>query len=424
MHRAATFRRFLPLLVATLIAAALVPAGVAPARAATLPVRIEAGRQVGYQVSAAGVVVATKVVAFSSPVSATTTERRWINGVGSAFRLTSTALRGLYIRESMVAYVRGLITTKRFSPAATLPFPAGTYLGYTFDVDWHLAQTKTATLATPTEELAARRVLINGRPYAEVTTGPWTGYWVPIASPTTLRASPLACSAGPKVPAGSQQLFTRLPVGQRQVALTFDLGGRTAPAMNILRRLVIDRVCATVFPTGATARTATGAQLLRYVKSYPELFEVGNHTEHHCNLRDGGGGAACPSTRPSVALVKGELLAAESIIRSVTSSEPAPYWRPPYGAQDAGVRSAAAAAGYTKTLMWDIDTIDWRPVSATPTPGPTAGQIASKVATRAVDGSVVLMHLGGYNTFQALPSMVMRLRAAGLTPTTVSDVLR
>ena len=105
MHRAAVFRAFLPLAVAALLAALLVPAAVAPVNAATLPVRLEAGRQVGYKVSA-GAVIATKAVTFSSPVSTTTTDRRWINGVGSAFRLTSTALSGFYVRESMVAFVR------------------------------------------------------------------------------------------------------------------------------------------------------------------------------------------------------------------------------------------------------------------------------------------------------------------------------
>jgi hypothetical protein len=36
----------------------------------------------------------------------------------------------------------------------------------------------------------------------------------------------------------------------------------------------------------------------------------------------------------------------------------------------------------------------------------------------------VLMHLGGWNTFDALPSMVMRLRGNGLQPTTVTDLVR
>jgi hypothetical protein len=59
-----------------------------------------------------------------------------------------------------------------------------------------------------------------------------------------------------------------------------------------------------------------------------------------------------------------------------------------------------------------------------PTPGPTAAEIAAKVVTNSVNGSMVLMHLGGYNTCDALPSMVLRLRAGGLTPTSVSQILR
>ena len=38
-------------------------------------------------------------------------------------------------------------------------------------------------------------------------------------------------------------------------------------------------------------------------------------------------------------------------------------------------------------------------------------------------GSIVLMHLGGYPTFDALPAMVSRLRAAGLQPSTISALL-
>jgi hypothetical protein len=56
--------------------------------------------------------------------------------------------------------------------------------------------------------------------------------------------------------------------------------------------------------------------------------------------------------------------------------------------------------------------------------GPTAAAIADKVAVNAVNGTDVLMHLGGWNTLDALPSMVQRLRARGLQPTTISDILR
>jgi peptidoglycan/xylan/chitin deacetylase (PgdA/CDA1 family) len=202
------------------------------------------------------------------------------------------------------------------------------------------------------------------------------------------------------------------------------MGGRLLPAMDILERLVIDRVCATIFPTGATSQTTGGRQVMAFIAAYPHLFEVGNHTYHHCNLRDGGGGAGCPPSPPSASFIASELATAATVIRSLIGKEPAPYWRPPYGAFDRRVRNAAAAAGYTKTFMWDIDTSDWRPVTNKPTPGPTAAQIAAKVVANGVNGSMVLMHLGGYNTFDALPSMVVGLRARGLTPTSVSQVLR
>ena len=98
-----------------------------------------------------------------------------------------------------------------------------------------------------------------------------------------------------------------------------------------------------------------------------------------------------------------------------------PYWRPPYGAHDSRVRNAALGAGFSKTIMWDIDTIDWKPLADG---GPTAGSMAGKVVDNAQRGSIVLMHLGGYNTFDALPAMVSRLRAGGLQPTTISGLLR
>ena len=82
---------------------------------------------------------------------------------------------------------------------------------------------------------------------------------------------------------------------------------------------------------------------------------------------------------------------------------------------------AAAAAGYPYTIMWSTDTIDWRPVADG---GPTAAAIAAKVIAGRKAGAIVLMHLGGYTTRNALPAMVAGLRAAGYTPTTVSALFR
>jgi peptidoglycan/xylan/chitin deacetylase (PgdA/CDA1 family) len=152
------------------------------------------------------------------------------------------------------------------------------------------------------------------------------------------------------------------------------------------------------------------------IAAHPELLEVGNHTLHHCDLRDGGGGASCPATPPSAAFIRSELTTAAAIIASLSGQAPTPYWRPPYGASDATVRAVAASVGYTKTVMWHVDTIDWDPDTS-------AALIVSRVLDKATDGSIVLMHLGGYHTLEALPILVAELRDRGYQLTTISDML-
>jgi len=209
------------------------------------------------------------------------------------------------------------------------------------------------------------------------------------------------------------------------MALTFDMGGRLDPAIDIMNFLIANEVCATLFPTGAMTETPTGQEVLAIVRDHPELFEVGNHTMHHCNLRDGGLGspteAPCQTGGPpDRGFILSELTDAAAIIASGSGQDSAPYWRPPYGAYDDTVLAAAAAAGYTKTIMWSIDTIDWRPIAEG---GPTAEQMATDVVTSASSGSIVLMHLGGYETLAALTIMVPALRERGVLLTSVSDLL-
>ncbi|MGH2456826.1 MAG: polysaccharide deacetylase family protein, partial [Candidatus Limnocylindria bacterium] len=232
------------------------------------------------------------------------------------------------------------------------------------------------------------------------------------------------CRAGNRVAAGGAQTFYTVPGAGSGVALTFDMGGRLEPGADILNFLIENRVCATLFPTGAMAQTAQGQQIMAIVRAHPELFEIGNHTMHHCDLVRGGGGsptlAPCAGVTPTAQFIGQELASAAAILQDLTGQDPRPYWRPPYGSLNAAVIQAAAAAGYTKTFMWDIDTIDWKPVSQG---GPTAAQMASKVITQAQGGSNVLMHLGGYETLSALRIMVPGLRDRGFVLTSLSDLL-
>jgi peptidoglycan/xylan/chitin deacetylase (PgdA/CDA1 family) len=70
--------------------------------------------------------------------------------------------------------------------------------------------------------------------------------------------------------------------------------------------------------------------------------------------------------------------------------------------------------------MWDIDTIDWRPTSEG---GPTRTDIEAKVLSRAEGGSIVLMHLGGWHTLEALPGILAGLQTRGLEPVRLSEMI-
>jgi peptidoglycan/xylan/chitin deacetylase (PgdA/CDA1 family) len=232
------------------------------------------------------------------------------------------------------------------------------------------------------------------------------------------------CTAGKRVAAGSAQVFRTIPNAGPGVALTFDMGGRMDPAIDIMNFLVANRVCATIFATGIMSETTEGQQVMAIIRAHAELFEIANHTMYHCDLVRGGGGspstAPCAGGPPSEARIRQEMTEAEAILRAGTGQSPQPYWRPPYGSISDAVLSAVASVGYTKTFLWDIDTIDWKPISDG---GPTAEQIAAKVIGNAVNGSNVLFHLGGFETLDSLRLIVPGLRDRGFTLTSLSDLL-
>ena len=193
------------------------------------------------------------------------------------------------------------------------------------------------------------------------------------------------------------------------------MGGRVGDALAIVDWLVEHETQATIFMTGAMAdnvNTDAGRRVLAIVAAHPELFSLGNHSYTHRDFRN-----------LTPAEIRDELRRTEVALASYCSQDPRPFFRPPNGGYDADVLAAVGAAGYAFTVTWDVDTIDWRPIKNDP-PGPTADQIVAKVLGNAQGGSIVLMHLGGYETFAALPRVVAGLEARGYDLVTLDELLR
>jgi peptidoglycan/xylan/chitin deacetylase (PgdA/CDA1 family) len=188
------------------------------------------------------------------------------------------------------------------------------------------------------------------------------------------------------------------------------MGGRLDPAVDILEFLVDHEVHATIFPTGKQGtELEAGRAALAIVRDHPELFAVGNHSWDHPSF-----------TELSAAQMRDQLTRTEDAIAGLVGRTTRPWFRPPFGAWNGSVREGVGAAGWGYVVMWDVDTIDWRPTSDG---GPTAADITAKVLSNARDGSIVLMHLGGYHTLEALPDLVAGLRAKGLEPVTLTELL-
>ena len=194
-----------------------------------------------------------------------------------------------------------------------------------------------------------------------------------------------------------------------RVALTFDMGGRTTPALDIMGWLIDQGVPATIFATGVTGTSPVGTQVLELAAAHPELFLVGNHSWDHPSF-----------IGLSVPAVVAQLDATDAAVAAITGTSTRPWFRPPYGSVDTAVKAAVGAAGWALTVRWDVVTTDYLPQ---PQGGPTTAQLVDQVLSSVRNGSIVIMHLGGYQTLEALPAIVQGLRDRGLEPVTLESLL-
>lgn len=158
---------------------------------------------------------------------------------------------------------------------------------------------------------------------------------------------------------------------------------------------------------------ATFFEIGRQVAPYRSLvvrmakwgFVIGDHTWSHPDL-----------VLQSSAQITSQIAATRTAIAQA-SGQPVVVMRPPYGAQNARVRTLAGRQGML-VVLWSVDPRDWA------MPGTQA--IISGVVWKAYSGSIVILHDGGGDrseTAAALGPIVRGLRARGLRLVTIAQML-
>lgn len=181
------------------------------------------------------------------------------------------------------------------------------------------------------------------------------------------------------------------------VALTFD-DGPAASTNQVLDILARKRATASFFVLAPKVRANPGAVQRMQAAGHT----VGSHTATHRDL-----------TRLSQPEVRREVEEGSRAIADATGIAPR-FVRPPYGALNATVSDAARVQGQA-VVLWDVDTLDWK------------HRDPARTCKTAVDqaraGSIVLMHDIHPTTAQAVECVIDGLRAKGLRPASLDQMV-
>lgn len=193
---------------------------------------------------------------------------------------------------------------------------------------------------------------------------------------------------------------------EKAMALTINVDWGEEYLPGILEILDQKKAKATFFLTG------------RWAKKNPDIVkaivsrghEIGNHGYSHPH-----------PDRISIAANEEEIKKTENIVQGITGIK-MKYYAPPYGERGTPGLRAAQNLGY-RTILWTLDTVDWRPES-------TPDVIAKRILNPAIrfgikptkEGAIILMH-PKENTLRALPTILEQLTRDGFKLVTLTELI-
>ena len=174
----------------------------------------------------------------------------------------------------------------------------------------------------------------------------------------------------------------------KKIAISFDCAWGTEYTDTLLRHLAQNDIKCTFFAVQF------------WVEKNPESakkivdagHELGTHSRTHSYM-----------SKLNEAEIKDELLTSMNAIEKVTGQK-TNLFRAPYGDYDNLLIDTATGMGLY-TIQWDVDSLDWKNLSAT--------EIALRVVNGVKSGSIILCHNNGLHTAEALPMIFSTLKNRG-----------
>jgi len=190
------------------------------------------------------------------------------------------------------------------------------------------------------------------------------------------------------------------PRDVKKVALTFHGAGAPDYADPLLKLFKESNTKISVFAVG-TWLVSEPSVASRIVG---DGHDLGNHTMTHTQMKT-----------ISAKRVDSEITGCANELTKLIGNHGA--WFRPSGTQfsTSTIRKATVKYGYGQCISYEVDSEDFKDVSKS--------KMVSNVMNNVKNGSIISMHFGHKVTLDAMPTILDKLHAQGLTPVTLTELL-
>lgn len=185
---------------------------------------------------------------------------------------------------------------------------------------------------------------------------------------------------------------------EKKVALTFDAAWGSDKTEKIVKILKDAGVGGTFFLVGFWIEANEDK-----VKMISDAgIDIGTHSSTHPKM-----------STLSAEKMNDELSSSMKLITNITGKKVS-FFRPPFGDYNDTLINVASNLGL-KTIQWDVDTLDWKGISA--------GEILARVKQSTKNGSIILCHNNSDHILEALPLMIEYLKSEGYKMVKISELV-